>query len=191
MDQDTVRAVVITGVLATAFVVALPSPDRIDHDRIGTPGPLRELATVAAGARRALLRPLVPVVEVFGVDQGWGMFATPDRTPNRLEVHVERDGRWEPVFVKNRVDHPVIGPFVRDRRIRALYDTMPDEGSPAWWNLTLRLGRMVMERDPDVERVRVRLVQTTTTDPWEPADPRPRVRLERVHDRVAVFWDEI
>lgn len=190
MDRDDARAAVLTGVLLLNVLIALPSPDRLDHDRLGSASWVRSLAHGLAEGRRALLRPLVPVVEVFGVDQGWAMFASPDRTPNRLEVHADRGEGWEPVFVKNQLDHPALGPMLRDRRIRALYDTVPDGGSAAWWNLTLLVGRRLMDGDPTVQRVRVRLLESTTTAPWEPADPAVRARLVRVHDRLDVYWDE-
>lgn len=134
--------------------------------------------------------PVRAVLRWTGTGQSWAMFAVPDRTPRTLEIHAEVDGDWVPVFVKNVVDHPVIGPRVRDRRIRALYDSAPESGSPGWWNFSRWVGRLALQGEPRATRVRVRVVEGVTTDPWLPADPTATVLLERIHGRAALLAED-
>lgn len=179
----SLRAAALTVVLAIQLLLAIPSADRLDADAV--PSIVVAGAQALERTRQAVLWPWRPVRRGTGTGQAWGMFAQPDRRPRRLEVAVRgADGDWTDVIRKNDGPTPA---FLRDRRIRALYDTAPDEGSPAYWAFTRWVGRTVLDEHPAATAVRVRLVESDTTDPWLPADPEQTVFLERIHQRYALY----
>lgn len=187
---DVLRAVLLTLVLGWMVLLALPSTERLDHARLGTPTALKAVAQQWEQVRSALVLPITPVLRLTGTGQSWAMFATPDRHPRRLEVHVETDAGWQRVFRKNHPDDRFLGNTLRYRRVRALYDTTPDDGSVAYWEFTRWVGRRALLEHPDATRVRIRLLESHTPSPWEPADPEVAVHLERIHTRLALFPED-
>lgn len=182
-----IRASLLAVVLATQVLLAFPAVGRLDVEAV--PTVVVYGATALDRVRHALLTPWRPIQRLTGTGQSWGMFAQPDRRPRRLEVAVRTaDGDWTSVIRKNSGSTPE---FLRDRRIRALYDTAPDDGSPRYWTFTRWLGRVVLEDHPEATEVRVRLVETVTTDPWLPTDPAETVFLERIHRRYALFEEPL
>src|SRR5439155_18399047 len=45
-------------------------------------------------------RPFKRYYEYCGTIQSWRMIAGPHRYPTRLEIDVERDGRWQAVYIQ-------------------------------------------------------------------------------------------
>jgi hypothetical protein len=179
------RDLLLAGVLVLQLLLAVPGHERLDVER--APAWVVRIGTAFDRVRTTVLSPWRPVQRATGTGQSWGMFAQPDRRPRRLEAWIEVDDRWVRAWSKHDAAMPRA---LRDRRIRALYDTAPDEGSPSYWAFTRWAGRLVLATHPDATRVRLQLVETHTTDPWTPADPTETVVLDRTHTRAALFAED-
>lgn len=165
---DNARAALITVVLTVGVVWAVPGGHELD---------------TALGA------PLASTLGRLGLNQSWAMFALPDTSPQRLEVHVHQGGGWVQVY--DRWDaQAALQPVLRQRRVRGFYDTVDDEGSVAWWNFTRWVARQALLAHPEADRARIRMVRSHTTLPNEPVDPGTSVHLEQEHRRTAVLPED-
>lgn len=205
---DHARAVILAVVLAGQVVYALPLPPAVSASELRAPLRARELAawrdalaglgidlSVDALARftvtwsrrtsalhEALKAPFAPMFSVTGTNQAWALFAAATTTPDRLVVAIDdgRGGGWR--VVSRRLDprYPWLADPLRYRRIRGVWDAMPDRARPAYEGLTQWIARRAFDAFPEAARVRVTIERGTSVYPWLPADDAVTVRSERV-----------
>ncbi len=152
------------------------SPDHLRADvlRIGQP---------VAAFRRAVLKPMQPFLRLTGTGQGWGFFNTPDSYPDQLRVEGRKKGEWELLFAAMDPEHDHLGPQLRYRRIRGVYDANTDRPGASYKHLVDWIADQIFQGDPDVTAVRVSFLRTHTTPPGRPADDLAKKRLVRIRRR--------
>jgi hypothetical protein len=154
----TLRAAVLTAVLAVHCVAAAPLPQVVTPRELEGPVAREEVARWASRltalgytidaeqlgervvsvsgaigrAHRALLAPYRPVFRYTGTGQGWALFANPDIWPSRLEVRVRRSerGAWELLYRRLDPAHPFQDPVIAYRRVRGVYEAAGDGRRP-------------------------------------------------------------
>jgi hypothetical protein len=152
------------------------TPDALRQDvlRVGQP---------LAAFRRAALKPLQPILRWTGTGQAWGFFNTPDAFPDQLRIEGRRNGNWELLFAALHPEHDTLGPQLRYRRVRGVYDANTDRPGASYKHLVDWIAAEVFEGDPDLMAVRVSFLRTHTTPPGRPTDDMAKKRLVRIRRR--------
>lgn len=206
-----VRAALLAVVVAVHGFAALPMPRAVSADRAGSaagkvevqlwldvlaslglhPTAAELLSTVnaigkaATGLRQAVLAPAKPLMRITQTGQSWALFAYPDRFPQRLEVHGRATGGdWELLYRALDPDHQVVGPQIRFRRVRGVYDTAASRASAGkvYERFVDHVAAEVFALRPDLDEVQLRMVQFHVALPGETAQP-DTVRLRRTRQR--------
>jgi len=138
--RDHLRAVLIPLHIAAVVFLALPAPGKFMIEKewqkadaqqafgamagvLGVPRAtvqdrLWDLGLVWQDLRQAIAGPLHPYPAYLGVTQGWAMFAqVPDRS-GRLEVYIEEEGDWRPLYISQDPAHDWRGSELRQERLR-------------------------------------------------------------------------
>lgn len=68
--------------------------------------------------RDVLVWPFTRYVRFFGLWQTWNLFTAPHRFPSRLEIDLEEDGRFSPLFVARSSEHTWRRAELDDVRLR-------------------------------------------------------------------------
>ena len=210
------RAVVITFALAVHCMIAAPSPHAVDKTDLRRPEGREEidrwrslLATLGLKYTRAelsdevvywtsainrvhrrLRSPFRPWLRTTGTGQAWALFASPDTHPHRLEVFVHVEGEWVPIFKRNQPGYDFLDSTFRYRRVRGVYDGSTHKQRIPYWNFTRWVARKALVAYPDADQVKIHMVRTHTTLPWEPVDLREKARAERVITREAAMSED-
>ena len=210
-----IRAAILGIVVFIASLQALPLPRKIDSKRymdlakeeldlwvdlfgsVGietTPKALIELTNSAAAAtyerKKELLAPIRPFFQLTGTGQAWGLFAFPDRFPDRLQVEGRAGiGAWDLLFRALDPEYDLMGSAIQFRRIRGVYDGAAsrktagaDYGRFADW-----VARGVFSARPDLDQVRLRLIHFRTPLPTDTDEFPETIRHERVRKRAEVM----
>jgi hypothetical protein len=196
--RDHLRALLITLHIAAVVFLALPSPGKFmieknwrDPDAqqafrgiagvLGVPkqqvqDTLWELGLGWKRLRGVVVEPLGPYVAYMGVKQSWAMFAqVPDRS-GRLEVHIEQDGEWRPLYISQDPEHDWRGSELRQERLRgALADYSWRRRKGRFPGFTEALALRAAADFPDATRLRADMVHVGIP---EPAELRERGGLE-------------
>lgn len=77
------------------------------------------IGTDARHLRRRAVRPFAPIVERFGLQQGWHMFASAPARVGVMEVAVEQDGAWRTVYAPLRADARWSAGLLEHSRVRS------------------------------------------------------------------------
>ncbi|MCB9677582.1 MAG: hypothetical protein H6737_20920 [Alphaproteobacteria bacterium] len=147
-------------------------------------------STRGANVHNAMKRPFRTWMRQTGTGQGWGLFASPDTYPHRLEIYVFEGNDWVPIFRRNDPELRFLDGPLRYRRVRGIYDGSTGRQRVVYWNFSRWVARRALLAHPEASRVRVQMVGTHTTLPWEKPDPTEVVRAKRVFTREALFPDD-
>jgi hypothetical protein len=184
--KDHLRAIVITAHIAVVFILAFPAPGGAMHERafkspalrawweraaavstaVGRPMETDEAAELAWAigrrwqrARRRTVQHLQFYVKYCGVKQGWTMFGKVHRRPGRLEVHLEENGEWRPLFVPLHPEHDWREGQLRQERIRGyISDFALRRREGTFPRLAQAIAQRAAADFPDATRVRARMV---------------------------------
>ncbi len=201
-NWPALRAAAISVVLAFNLLAALPKPGRLDASLLARPEAQLELTRWASlfasvglpmdedtlgaltiqvsnrwlAARRWALAPYQPILDVTQTQQGWSLFAYPDRSPTRFEIAWRPDqGEWRVIYLTGHPTQAWTAGRFRYRRVRAMYNPgakMP----PPLVGLTRALTAEWGQAEPSATELRFRLLQKFTDLPGE----RPRrIPVER------------
>lgn len=149
-------------------------------------GLVNQAAKATSSVRRALVAPAKPLMRFTQTGQAWALFAYPDRFPQRLVVEGRAgEGAWETLYRGLDPAHQVVGPEVRFRRVRGVYDTVTGRDKPG--KTYERFVDFVADRAfaarPDLDQVRVLMVQFHVELPDSTATRPEVVRLTRTRER--------
>jgi hypothetical protein len=113
--------------------------------------------------RATVTAPFRPYAHAFGLKQPWLLFVGADRFPSRLDIDVERDGRWEPLQSLYPLSGPWRARFWDQTRIRgSVYAYTWKAYRGRYRDLSRWVARRVAEDDPTATRVRLQLVRIPT-----------------------------
>lgn len=147
------------------------------------------IGRAAMGTRRFVLAPFQPLLRLTGTGQSWALFAYPDRYPNRLEVDGKTlEGGWELLYRANDPGHTMLAPQLEFRRVRGVYDTASSRDAPGrvYDRFVDMVARQVFARRPDLDTVRVKMVQFRVSLPGESGTYPEKTRLTRLRSRDQV-----
>jgi hypothetical protein len=197
MTWSRVRAVAIALHIVAVLVAALPpTSDLLDRSAWKSPSVQDEFAawadrlslfggtwtsaaledrlwTVVQGYATVLTvvqAPVRPYQQHLGVRQGWQMFAAADRHPAVLTIDVERDGRWETVFVERSATHDWRRAFFEADRVRTIvyrFSWPHLRRHRAWKAFGDHLVPWLAADHPDATRARLRYRRARTPTPAE------------------------
>jgi hypothetical protein len=148
---------------------------------------LYDTASAYESARGEALKPFGPYYDWCGTYQSWRMFAGPHRYPSRLEIDVDEDGAWRPVYVKSdprhawlssKLDHYRMRPFLYRLSWYRYVPEFPDFDLLARW-----IASQAARDFPKADRVRVRFFAFHTPSPDEVKAGKP-ITGEFVPDMV-------
>jgi hypothetical protein len=127
---------------------------------------LWDFASAHEAARSAVLAPFRQYFVICGTWQGWRMFVAPHRFPARLEIDVERNGRWETVYAARSSEHTWLGSMLDHDRFRAaLFRHGWEMYRPQRLQFANWVSRRAAEDFPDAQRVRVSFQRYQTRSP--------------------------
>jgi hypothetical protein len=185
---------VVFNVLAALPSAAVPTPERLARpferaelrrwvtlfEALGIDIEPTELArryVVFAGAvertRAVVLEPIQWWMSLVQAGQSWRLFAMADDTANALQITAHSREGDQVLYESGHPDRRWNAALLEYRRIRAGYN--PSRGGPPYTYPALaeRLGALIFESMPDVERVTVSLLRSQVPLPGEvPAQPR-------------------
>lgn len=119
-------------------------------------------ATGANRVREAVLFPFKPYYRYCGTWQSWKMFVAPHTHPTRLQIEVERGGRWTLVFRERSDEHAWLREKLDNDRLRS---TVFRLGWPQYQGLRRQFAQWVARQAaawPDATRVRISFVKEQT-----------------------------
>ena len=127
-----------------------------------------ELATEYNQVRRMVLKPFRPYAKYCGVRQSWRMFSAPHRYPTIMQIEIEENKAWRPVYrirsdeydwMRTRFDHH------RIRRLAFLHGWKKYRRS---YNGFAKWVRREATRDfPNATRVRIKQLKVKSMSPDE------------------------
>lgn len=116
--------------------------------------------------QQPLAAPFVIYGQLTGSRQGWQMFASPQRHPAELQVDVERDGRWQPLYRPHSDEHAWNREQLEHNRFRKFLGRFARGFVRSHYEHTARWVATRAARDvPEATRVRVRLHRYATLPP--------------------------
>ena len=119
-------------------------------------------------ARDLIMDPLRPYFRYTCTPQSWRMFVAPHRYPARLEILVEEQGVWRPVFVARSKEHTWQARALEHSRFRGAQFRFSWRAYRSQYKSFLLWARDRAQRDfPDATRVRTQLVKYRTLSPEE------------------------
>ncbi len=125
-------------------------------------------ASGGAAIRRFLLAPLKPAERWTGTGQNWGLFSYPDRFPKRLVIESRGKGKdWTRLYAALDPDHDFLGPQLRYRRMRGVYDSYSEKVGKPFPRFCRWAADQVFLADPAATAVRVSYVKVHTFEPGE------------------------
>lgn len=206
-----VRAALIALVIGVNLLIAIPVPGRLDTRKLDQPDAQEELAawqellgsvgldidphtlregvitashTLADVRQTWIAKPTRPLRRWLGIRQAWALFARPDTFPTILVI----DGRtgpkapWSELYRSHHPEHDTLRPQIRFRRVRGIYDASANPAAAAR-NVFRWSADRILEQQPELGAVRVRLIRAHSVRPDRPADPTQRVVHEQVFER--------
>lgn len=160
---------------------------------------LWSVVTSYHSARSTLIVPLEPYRTWCGTDQGWQLFAAPERHPARLEVQIDesrrprtmgraRSSRYRTVYLARSDGLDWNRDFFDQDRIRTvsyLYTWPHYRRRGLTRELADYLAPRIQEDFPDAWRFRIRFLRASTARPEQVVEGiSPPVRVEGVLERV-------
>lgn len=203
---DHVRAALLAAVIGLQGLAALPLPSRISEKDLANPVVKEELerwvdlinglgvsmteaqllalidppTELAKEVRSTLVAPIKPVNRLLGIQQGWGVFGTPDTWPHALVI----EGRVGPGHPRRTLyrsldpEHRWSRDLLRFRRVRALY--APGNNRPPGWNgFASWIAERAFRDHPDLNDIWVFAERSHVTLPGEAPDSTVLVRFSQ------------
>lgn len=203
------RAALITVLLLTQGMVALPLPRSVKREDFDQPVAREELqkwVDVAGGVgvqitreeladrftaygsslgamRKSMIAPMKPWLRLTGTGQSWGLFTYPDTFPHKLVIEARTGGSWETLYGGLDPDHRFLRNILIYRRVRGVYDGNTGKPGPSWENFTRWAANRAFAEFRTIEEVRVRFLRFHTVPPGGAADPEVVPRHARVYQR--------
>jgi hypothetical protein len=196
---DHLRAALLAGLLIIQAADAIPLPELkprhlanpvakvelrrwahilTDLGRPTSPDEVRDFGLRLGGLttvfRRAVLGPWRPLRTLTGTGQSWGLFAYPEPQAGRLIVEGRREGEpFVPVFRAGELEEGELGPMLRYRRLRGVWDDAGDRPQPraVYDRLVDLVAQRVFAADPQLVEVEVRIDEVSVILPTEGEDP--------------------
>lgn len=131
--------------------------------------------------RAGLLEPFSPYHRYLGIRQPWTMFAAPHRFPARLEVHIEVDGKWKPVYIARSDEHDWQRTLMDHDRMRAAtFRYIWPQYNGDYRHLANWLAKAAARDFPEAKRARIRWLRRRSPSPKQVReDDQPRGSYER------------
>lgn len=149
-----------------------------------------ELARGYGAARRRALDPLRPWLRLTGTFQSWRMFVAPHRNPARLQIDVELDAAWTPIYRARSREHAWRARvFDHDRMRSATFRYAWLSYRPKYQRLVGWIAARVGEDFPEATRVRVSYEKYATPSPQDVRAGREVVG-DTILERVVVLGRE-
>ena len=127
---------------------------------------LWSFATSYNTVREEILLPFNPYTKYLGTSQTWRMFVAPQRFPTRLDIDVEENGAWTPVFEERSPTLTWLRPMMDHDRVRSVIFRF---GWAPYKHLYEDFGTWIAARAardfPDATRVRLHLYRYQTPSP--------------------------
>ncbi len=144
---------------------------------------LHAVATSFAGFRSAIAAPFGRYASLFGVRQGWAMFASPQRNPAELHVDIEMQGRWQSLYRPHDDDAAWMRETMEHNRVRKFAGRFARTFIPKNYNeLSRWLASQAIATYPSATAVRVRLYRTRSLAATKVrTGERPRGHYEHAH----------
>jgi hypothetical protein len=112
-----------------------------------------------ARLRRRLLRPFRFVASGLSSDQQWGLFLVSRGQHFRMQIDLFRaDGGWHTVYRASELDELGLGPLLRYRRLRGIYNPSTRTGPRGQYaHFVSWLANELFARHADAQKVRVQM----------------------------------
>jgi hypothetical protein len=198
-----IRAAIIAYVVVFNVLAAIPTPGNITQETLDRPINRAELtrwvrlfrsvgidtdekslgdwylgfAKSMENARAWVVKPIDPWMQFTQTWQGWRLFGMPDERPYALKIAVLRKGESEVIYQSGDWDKRWNASLLEYRRVRALYNPGGSGPPNTYTGFGARISDQIFEEMPDVDRVTISHLQSHTTLPGEPPDPK----VEEVH----------
>jgi hypothetical protein len=119
--------------------------------------------------RAALIAPFAPFFRYTATHQQWGLFLLGTRDCFRILVDARtHDGRWVALYHALQESVPRYEAMLRYRRVRGIYNPSSSHGArPQYHGFVRALAGYVFDREPQYERVRVRMERLTIGPPGQ------------------------
>lgn len=195
-DWRSVRAGLLALVIGAHGIVALPIGPRVTLDSLRSERGASEVdawmklaaplgftresfeetvvrwSTRLVDADAFITAPIKKVLHVFGQGQSWGLFASTDRDPQRLEVRgIRADGTEVVLYRRRDADARFLGEVLDYRRVRGVYDLGSKTLPPRYKNLCKWVAQRAFAAYPDLTEVKITQVLIQVRLPSEPPDP--------------------
>jgi len=120
---------------------------------------LLDRSVEVARLRRKLLRPFLFLASGLSSDQQWGLFLVSRGQHFRMQIDLFRaDGRWHTVYRAAELDELGLGPLLRYRRLRGLYNPSTRTGPRGQYVYFVSwLANELFARHGDAHKVRVQM----------------------------------
>jgi len=209
------RAYVLAGVIGISLFLAAPWPRPITAADLHRPEARQEVtmwldlldrwgwhwerepfedfiiqtSTMMAGPAKGIRKPLRPVLRLFGIEQRWGLFTSPDTYPHRLIVDIKHgpNTKFERYYTAVEMEDSPLTSVLAYRRIRGVYDGNTSRLGKSYAPFTRWVSARVFALEPSVQTIRVGFIRSHTTMPGAPADIEKKPRLMRIHHRAKVM----
>ncbi|HGG56809.1 MAG TPA: hypothetical protein ENK31_03315 [Nannocystis exedens] len=144
---------------------------------------LHAAAVSFAGFRSAIATPFIPYARIFGVRQGWAMFASPQRNPAWLNVEIKEQGHWRTIYRPHDDDATWMRETMEHNRMRKFAGRFARTFvAKNYDELSRWLASQAIVSYPTATAVRVRLYQTRSLPASEiRTGKRPRGRYHHAH----------
>jgi hypothetical protein len=154
--------------LSIALVIVLglisgfptPNPERVAH----APALIRWLVERIPGTQSALLTPFRFATADCQIAQRWTLFSTTGGIRYRMEIEARdhRSRRWKLLYRAQDPEHAFMAPLLEYRRVRNGWNPSRHGIKQSYEPFTLFISRNILEREPHLDRVRVRMARLRT-----------------------------
>jgi hypothetical protein len=137
-----------------------PNPERVAH----TPALIRWLVARLPGAQSALLAPFRFATVDCQIAQRWTLFSTTGGIRYRMEIEARdhRSRRWKLLYRAQDPEHAFMAPLLDYRRVRNGWNPSRHGIKQSYDPFTLWISRAILESEPQLDRVRVRMARVQT-----------------------------
>ena len=120
--------------------------------------------------RGAMASVFEPYARAAGFGQGWSLFLSSGREVSRVHIDLERNGRFEPLFVRGSREHRWLSRELDGDRMRKLFGYAIRGHDDAWNAFARWAARRAAHEFKDATALRVRTFVYDVPPPHRPSD---------------------